>query len=43
MELDPLYCDVIIERWRRFTGEEAFRVDPQGTKVPRSKLARVNV
>jgi DNA modification methylase len=26
MELDPLYCDVIIERWRTFTGREAERV-----------------
>jgi DNA modification methylase len=23
MELDPLYCDVIVERWQRFTGREA--------------------
>jgi DNA modification methylase len=22
MELDPLYCDVIVERWQRFTGRE---------------------
>ena len=25
MELDPLYCDVIVERWQRFTGKEAKR------------------
>jgi len=25
MELDPLYCDVIVERWQRFTGKEARR------------------
>jgi len=23
MEIDPAYCDVVIERWQRFTGEQA--------------------
>lgn len=23
MEIDPLYCDVIVERWENFTGQEA--------------------
>ena len=27
MELDPHYCDVIIERWERFTGGKAVRVN----------------
>jgi DNA modification methylase len=27
MELDPLYCDVIVERFERFTGKEAQRVE----------------
>ena len=26
MELDPLYCDVIVERWEKFTGRTAERV-----------------
>ncbi len=26
MELDPLYCDTIIRRWQRWTGEAAVRV-----------------
>ncbi len=25
MELDPRYCDVIVERWEKFTGEKAIR------------------
>ena len=25
MELDPLYCDVIVERWERFTARRAQR------------------
>jgi DNA modification methylase len=26
MELDPLYCDVIVQRWEAFTGRKADRV-----------------
>jgi hypothetical protein len=25
MELDPPYCDVIVERWEKFTGQKAER------------------
>jgi len=25
MELDPLYCDVIVQRWQNFTGRQAER------------------
>jgi DNA modification methylase len=25
MELDPLYCDVIVKRWEDFTGRKAER------------------
>ena len=25
MELDPAYCDVIVERWEKFTGRKAER------------------
>jgi DNA modification methylase len=28
MELDPPYCDVIVERWEKFTGRKAERVAP---------------
>ena len=30
MELDPSYCDVIIERWQNLTGETARKVDTDG-------------
>ena len=26
MEIDPPYCDVIVERWQAFTGREAERI-----------------
>jgi DNA modification methylase len=26
MELDPLYCDVIVTRWEQFSGQPAARV-----------------
>jgi DNA modification methylase len=32
MELDPLYCDVIVERWQNFTGKKAQRV-PRGESL----------
>jgi DNA modification methylase len=30
MELDPVYCDVIVKRWERLTGREAVRVGNDG-------------
>ncbi len=32
MELDPPYCDVIVQRWENFTGKKAERV-PRGNCV----------
>ena len=26
VEIDPLYCDVIVERWEKFTGQKAERI-----------------
>ena len=26
MEIDPLYCDVIVQRWEGFTGKKAERI-----------------
>lgn len=31
-ELDPLYCDVIVERWERFTGRKASREGATSTR-----------
>ena len=32
MELDPLYCDVIVQRWEEFTGLRAERNNPAASK-----------
>jgi len=32
MELDPLYCDVIVERWQKHTGKKARRRGRRGQK-----------
>lgn len=36
MELDPLYCDVIVQRYEQFTGETARRQKSATTPVPTS-------
>jgi len=46
MEIDPLYCDVIVTRWQNFTGRKAERVSgrrdtPAGAGVSRKKRAAV--
>jgi DNA modification methylase len=33
MEIDPLYCDVIVCRWQNFTGGQAERVPARAKKV----------
>ena len=35
MELDPPYCDVIVQRWCQFTGKEAVCYDKVGMQVDR--------
>ena len=32
MELDPLYCDVIVQRWEKFTGKKARRIATDGAE-----------
>jgi DNA modification methylase len=40
MELDPPYCDVIVERWEKFTGRRAERIESaaESSVVKASKL-----
>jgi DNA modification methylase len=33
MEIDELYCDVIVDRWEKFTGKKAVRI-PISEKTP---------
>jgi len=45
IELDPLYCDVIVERWEKFTGKKAKRslmslVPPPKPKAPVKRKAK---
>jgi DNA modification methylase len=35
LEVDPLYCDVIIVRWQNFTGRKAKRLTERGRSAPR--------
>jgi DNA modification methylase len=37
MEIDALYCDVIVERWQRFTGQKAKRQSGPRRRATRSK------
>jgi DNA modification methylase len=34
MELDTLYCDVIVQRWEKFTGKKAQRIPAAETDTP---------
>ena len=33
MELDPHYCDVIINRWEKFTGQKAEKVNGKTKEI----------
>jgi DNA modification methylase len=37
LEIDPKYVSVAIERWMKFTGKEAFRMEEDGSKKPYSE------
>jgi len=39
MKLDPLYCDVIVQRWEKFTGKKAERVPAGGADARDSETA----
>ncbi len=34
IELDPKYCDVIVQRWEEFTGKKAERIEAQQSDCP---------
>lgn len=38
MELDPIYCDVIVSRWEMFTGQKAELTKP--TAIPKKSLVQ---
>ncbi len=38
MEIDQLYCDVIINRWMEFTGKEAIRITKDGEQKKWSEI-----
>ncbi|MBX3356501.1 MAG: ParB N-terminal domain-containing protein [Phycisphaeraceae bacterium] len=40
MELDALYCDVIVQRWEKFTGRKAERIAPTATASPEKAPAK---
>lgn len=40
MELDQLYCDVIVERWQKFTGRKSERIGTTPSKAARSATKR---
>jgi DNA modification methylase len=37
VEMDELYCDVIVERWQRFTGKQATRSGASGAEQPKPR------
>ncbi len=39
MELDPLYCDIVVQRWQNFTGKKAQRQD-QSRQAKKTKDRR---
>jgi DNA modification methylase len=39
MEIDALYCDVIVERWQRFTGKKAKRHGAAGRRKSRRRAS----
>jgi DNA modification methylase len=37
MEIDGLYCDIIVERWQRFTGQKAKRLHSRRLRAARNR------
>lgn len=42
MELDPIYCQLIIERWCKYTGQEAYLLDGNGNKTSWSQAKEMD-
>ena len=40
MELDPLYCDVIVQRWEQFTGRTAERISDRSNAPAVAEASR---
>ncbi|UCC32364.1 MAG: site-specific DNA-methyltransferase [Phycisphaerales bacterium] len=40
MELDPLYCDVIVQRWEHFTGQRAERISDRSNAPAVAEASR---
>ena len=40
MELDPLYCDVIVQRWQNFAGRQTERQEHSTTSGPTLRSPR---
>ena len=36
MELDPLYCDVFVERCQKFTGQSGQRIPRENESLPKA-------
>jgi len=43
MELDPHYCDVIINRWQKYTGKKAIRINSGQEDETKSAAAGANM
>jgi len=41
MELDPLYCDVIVTRWEKFTGRKAERISGRSNAPAEAEASEV--
>jgi DNA modification methylase len=41
MEMDPWYCDVIVQRFEQFTGQKAERIEAASEKTPAAEGAEV--
>lgn len=43
VELDELYCAIIIERWQDFTGKKAYRLNPDGSQAEWNEIKNIKI